>query len=211
MKIYSKFKEPYDSGLRYFNEDNGIIWHRDEQTLLNYKTIPNAPAFSINAKLLSSDKHPLYTIGFCGKYYPFMILKDLETMKENIEYYFHKPELFEVIKQRWVHSKYFNYSINDYISGLMKLDLFKKYNTPLVLIIHNERRQADLLINPKIRKYEFSKIFDPYLMFQELEMFIGNILTNNNTPKMPVGSDKIIAQSKGYDKWSFRKLPTKNK
>ena len=83
----------------------------------------------------------------------------------------------------------------------MKLDLFKKYNTPLVLIIHNERRRADLFINPKIKNYEFSKIFDPYLMFQELEMFIGNVLTNNNTPEMPVGSDKVIAESKGYDKW----------
>jgi len=211
MKIYSKFKEPYDSGLRYFNEDNGIIWHRDEQTLLNYKTIPNAPAFSINAKLLSSDKHPLYTIGFCGKYYPFMILKDSETLKENIEYYFHKPELFEVTKQRWIHSKYFNYSINEYISELMKLDLFKKFNTPLVLIIHNERRRTDLFINPKIKNYEFSKIFDPYLMFQELEMFISNVLTNNNTPEMPVGSDKVIAESKGYDKWSFRKMSNKGK
>jgi hypothetical protein len=52
MKIYSKFKEPYDSGLRYFNEDNGIIWHREEQTLLSYKTIPNEPAFCINSKRL---------------------------------------------------------------------------------------------------------------------------------------------------------------
>jgi hypothetical protein len=140
-----------------------------------------------------------------------MILKDSETKEDTIEYYFHKPEVFEVIKQRWIYSKYFNYSINDYISGLMKLDLFKKYNTPLVLIIHNERCRADLFINPKIKKYEFSKIFDPYLMFQELEMFIGNVLTNNDTPEMPVGSDKVISESKGYDKWSFRKMSNKGK
>ena len=52
---------------------------------------------------------------------------------------------------------FFDYSINEYISELMKLDLFKKYNTPLVLIIHNERRRADLFINPKIKKYEFKQ------------------------------------------------------
>ena len=42
-------------------------------------------------------------------------------------------------------------------------------------------------------------------------MYIENVLTNNNTPEMPVGSDKVIAESKGYDKWSFRKMSTKGK
>jgi hypothetical protein len=44
---------------------------------------------------------------------------------------------------------------------------------------------------------------------QELEMFIGNVLTNNTTPTMPVGTDDQIRDSKGFDKWSFRKMKEK--
>ena len=50
---------------------------------------------------------------------------------------------------------------------------------------------------------------DPYTAMQELEMFIGNVLTNNTTPTMPVGTDDQIRDSKGFDKWSFRKMKEK--
>ena len=50
---------------------------------------------------------------------------------------------------------------------------------------------------------------DPFTAMQELEMFIGNVLTNNTSPTMPVGTDDQIRDSKGFDKWSFRKMKEK--
>lgn len=67
-----------------------------------------------------------------------------------------------------------------------------------------------LIKNPILKELDFSKIVDPYTATQEIEMYLGRLATNN-TPPMPVGSDKVIAASKGFDEWSFRKLPTKKR
>lgn len=67
-----------------------------------------------------------------------------------------------------------------------------------------------IIKNPILKDFDFGKLVDPYTAVQELEMYIGRLATNE-TPQMPVGSDKVIAESKGYDKWSFRTMPTKKK
>lgn len=67
----------------------------------------------------------------------------------------------------------------------------------------------DVIIkNPILKEFDFQKIVNPYEAMQEIEMYIGRLAVNN-VPKMPVGSDKVIAESKGFDKWSFRKMPEK--
>lgn len=71
-------------------------------------------------------------------------------------------------------------------------------------------RRTFLIKNPILKDFEFGKLVDPYTAVQEIEMYLGRLATNN-TPPMPVGSDKVIAESKGFDKYSFRKLPTKKK
>lgn len=66
-----------------------------------------------------------------------------------------------------------------------------------------------LVLNPTLKSLEFNKILDPFTAAQEIEMYLGRIATND-TPVMPVGSDKVIAASKGFDSpYSFRKRPTK--
>lgn len=67
-----------------------------------------------------------------------------------------------------------------------------------------------LIKNPILADFGMQKLFDPYTAMQEIEMFLGR-LSINETPQMPVGSDKVIAESKGFDEWSFRKMPTKKK
>lgn len=65
----------------------------------------------------------------------------------------------------------------------------------------------DVIIkNPILKEFDFQKIVNSYEAIQEIEMYIGR-LAENNVPKIPVGSDKVIAESKGFDKWSFRKMP----
>jgi hypothetical protein len=65
-----------------------------------------------------------------------------------------------------------------------------------------------LIKNPILKDFDFGKLVDPYTASQEIEMYLGRLATNN-TPPMPVGSDKVIAESKGFDKYSFRKAPSK--
>lgn len=62
--------------------------------------------------------------------------------------------------------------------------------------------------NPELFKIDFIKVMPPYLAFQELEMYIGGVLSAPETPMIPI-TDKDRIQQRGFDKWSFRKMPTK--
>jgi hypothetical protein len=79
-----------------------------------------------------------------------------------------------------------------------------------ILTSRNDDNTFTLIKNPILEKFCFHRLIDPYTAIQEIEMYIGRIAINN-TPPMPVGSDKVIAESKGFDKWSFRKPPTKKR
>lgn len=54
---------------------------------------------------------------------------------------------------------------------------------------------------------EFFKVFDAYQAFQELSMWVGNMPTMGHD--MYQLSDKELITKHGFDKWSFRKTPSK--
>ena len=75
----------------------------------------------------------------------------------------------------------------------------------------------------ELKNYQFAKVLDPYSTFQELSMWMGNVLTNNGQPSHPkpkhkkppaivgeIPNDVKIAKH-GFDNWSFRRLGTKSK
>jgi hypothetical protein len=68
-----------------------------------------------------------------------------------------------------------------------------------------------IILNPVLKDIGFHKVLTPWEAMQELQMFLCNDLAEDRTPPMPVGSDVVIAESKGFDKWSFRKMPTKKR
>jgi len=65
-------------------------------------------------------------------------------------------------------------------------------------------RDFHMTINDCLNDYEFYKYSDCYSTFQSIEQFLSNQLSQSSDPKMPVGSDKVIAASKGYNDKSFR-------
>jgi hypothetical protein len=56
---------------------------------------------------------------------------------------------------------------------------------------------------------EFYRVFDPYQAYQEVAMW----LSNQAVPIKPIPemSDEIKAESKGFNKFSFRKDPSSKK
>lgn len=93
----------------------------------------------------------------------------------------------------------------------MPLALNAIYTDKCAQVLNDYGRKKGLLVlNPILKEFDFQKYMDPYTIYQEIEMFLGNVLTNNTTPKMPVGSDKVIAESKGFTKWSFRTPPAES-
>ena len=94
-------------------------------------------------------------------------------------------------------------------------DKFIEHNAPVITAervsyrAETKKRQAALIINPRLQDYEFFRCFDHCQTFQEIMMFVANLAS----PEKPIPhvSDEDLAACKGFDKWSFRQPPGKKK
>ena len=67
-----------------------------------------------------------------------------------------------------------------------------------------------LRFNAPLSGVEFYKVLDPYTAFQELDMFIGGIMSREENPMAGI-SDEDLRDKKGFDKMSFKTPPTKKR
>lgn len=61
-----------------------------------------------------------------------------------------------------------------------------------------------------LKDFEFYRIFPTQQAFQEIWQYISGVLGANN-PDVPVPDDETMRDIKGFDNWSFKKMPTKKK
>ena len=219
MIIKSKFSDYYDGGLV-----NGIDSDRHyirETKEVEFKTQLDLRKFEI--------------IGFCGEIYPIINEsyksygkwirhpKDYILFNEDAvlnEYIVEKKNNEEVyIKHNVSQHSYFSFKGENRRSFVENLKnnkelkgLFTLYNTPVFHIKQprigdwRHRKKTLLTINPCLSDLSFYKIKDTIQAFQDIEIFIGNVLTGIEDKPQPVGSDLDLLKSKGFDsKWSFRK------
>lgn len=71
----------------------------------------------------------------------------------------------------------------------------------------NKDANTHYVLNPCLKDIQFYQVLDAFTAYQELEMWVGGILSNN--PEIQPVPDKFKIQQHGYDEYSFRKLPTK--
>jgi hypothetical protein len=69
----------------------------------------------------------------------------------------------------------------------------------------------NLILNPCLKDLAFYTQVNVTQAFQKIEQFVSNQLVDVDTPDVPVGSDDDIRDSKGFDKWTFRKQSNKQK
>jgi hypothetical protein len=150
---------------------------------------------------------------FCGKLYRYYIIEDPSYGKSVLKVISssNKHEYCVVKKGGWHWRPDFKAvekddakPFDEYASNRFVQDLFIEYNVPYFKF-DQSHRTFFLNTNPCLKDISFASILDPYTTFQEIDMFIGNTLTALTDPKMPVGGDKVVAESKGFDKYSFRK------
>ena len=68
---------------------------------------------------------------------------------------------------------------------------------------------ATLIVNPRLRDYDFAAVADPYTTFQRIEQFADTHFVERR-PMVRISNEDRIAEH-GFDKWSFRKMPTKRR
>lgn len=167
------------------------------------------------------QKFGYFIIGFCGKLYvgwklykeiiEFGNAKLITTITYDKELI---NEIFVPVRKYWG-GNILNDDIN-YIENYNAIDIFRKYKTPVFLfdndynrkylnINHYSGKKEKFIVNPNLSTYEFYKVFDSYQAFQEISMFIGGVLGNNEKQIIEV-SDKNKIEQHGFDyNWSFRK------
>lgn len=218
MKIISNYKDYYD-GVQSYGQDD-IKYIREEHI---YKMRKEAATFpSLDYKQTKEFAKIEFVnsclIGFCGKFYKAYTIRvyerkiDITLGKYELDVLYNQQELdfYNINKERLFlnrEAKLFEVENREYLH-----ELFFKYKTPCYVIKHlNRTRDQDkLIINPNLKKYKFYKIKDAFTAYQEISMFIGGTLAVPFKPIFEI-SDKAKIQSHGFDKWSFKKLPTKRR
>lgn len=237
MKIVSQFQDYYDSCRGYGfdpkliyvrkTEEIDISWneHKEvkEQELL--KAI--APLTTLHSSMPSLGKYHHKNTGiisFCGRAHPFylfegkayyyisLLMKAVEE-SNNID----REEYLASLRNQKSHSRWrwgHHYGSLDPTSWATFCEesdfnipdtLHMYLKSPVVLTLDDE-----IIVNPRLKDYSFATQVDPYTAFQELSMYIGNNLASQMDPEVNI-PDKLRAESKGFDDWSFRRHKDESK
>lgn len=109
------------------------------------------------------------------------------------------------------------FGVEDGNEGFMKHrdrheKLFIENLTPVFVATYQPGWGSDghrIEYNALLRPVEFFRVFDPYRAYQEISMYMGNMAFPNRP--IPHISDEVMAEAKGFDKFSFRKDKSKPK
>jgi len=220
MRIISDFKDYYDS-VQYWNSNDERIWIRK----------------NIEEEEDSIPKHRYHSVGmmgfgilgFCGKLYPYTIkhVQDQVGWLNN-EYihipshyiydFFYDPTKDKKLRDSWEYERFVN-TWNDLQKSNILKDIFLKREVPMFDIRfdsknnnHGNPERAYFKINylPILKDLGFYRVMDAYQTYQAIDMFFSNELVMVDNP-IQIKDDIVLRDSKGFDKWSFKTMPTKRR
>lgn len=233
MKIISKYKDYYDSIAQQKGIDGTIIFERHE-TKHTYEINPRRrvrfmwdshvrfPSFGSKYKV-KDQSWDFFMVGFCGKIYiaakhTTLVKEDAyytSTPKAVIDYAYGMDEIKSAIENH-MGQDYWRRKGTKSLDAFVELtkrkdisEFFHEYKTPQFVL--TDANKDNLVINACLKDVQFFKAMDPFMAFQEIEMYISGVLGVNTRETVTVSDkDKIIGRGFDY-KYSFRKEPTKNK
>ena len=238
MYIISKNKDYYDGVVGSVGMDKTIVYERTTDEIIENHKMPDefngkkyswdktSPFLSVcgvdvdkkNKKY--SDVHG-FIVGFCGKLYLGWKF-DYKIKVWNNEYHEYREDIktdfiygYENAK-KYLKANYWRSNLGDDVKYVMNYDpinLFRKNKTPIFIYDGDKRSPRNssvFIINPILKEYEFYKVMDSFTAFTELQMFIGGVLGIGEKEIVEI-DDKYKIPQHGFDKWSFRRMPSKKK
>jgi hypothetical protein len=162
---------------------------------------------------LIDEKHSNYC-SCCSDKHHVKYLYDIAAVDKLIEtVYAKEPKLLKQYKENSA-AKYTSAYLSNRktFEQVFKDEKFKKlvdhaHDAPIAVLLESKYDKTRVIRNPVLDTLQFVRVFQGVLAFQELERWMNNIAV----PIKPIPDidDKYMAASKGYDKFSFRKAPTK--
>lgn len=238
MYIITKNKDYYDGVVGTVGMDKTIVYERQTEEIEDYKRFPKAFKHKrhvwndrnplLNLCRLDVDKEKTskyhdadgFIVGFCGSLYIGWQLHYKEE-QWNQEY----GRLEEVTKtdiiygyddaRKYLKTSHWGSNADDdiqYFKHYDPIEIFREYHAPIFIYDDyrgRPRREAQFIINPILKEWEFYKIVDPFTAFTTLQMFISGVLGTGEKEIIEISNEHKIEQH-GFDrKWSFRREPTK--
>ena len=223
MRIIDTRRDYYDS-IQGFGQDRTLVYVRkEEDTEYHDKRWP-FPEWVWYSRSVRAYDIDVYVIGFCGKIYPLidlgcyhtddkrMLCYTLEEFDGHVEQkckpdavklYYHTKDCYggDVPGRKQV-KKFFDECRQKQEAFL---SMFESRRCPIFVALLNRRRhnKYQITYNDLLRPLEFYRVFDTYMAYQELAMFLGNMAWPNRP--IPDVSDADLLAAKGFDKYSFRK------
>jgi hypothetical protein len=202
--------------------DRDCVYRRQTQSTSHEKEIRHVLPYS--SSRIEGFEFIAFLIGFAGKLYPLVrIVKIDPDPKKNKNFHMHsisdyiefKKSHKLVLKQERYYSERDLYDVKGmkefFDENFSKYEfLFTKYKVP-IFNIEREDHGTVLVLNPKLKDFDFVRVKDPFTAFQEIFMFKAGVLGNPEKEIITI-SDKVKAQQHGHDgKYSFKKMPIKKK
>lgn len=216
MRINSDFKDYYD-GLMATDDDKITVYQRFAKTIeipksewLKYKQFSECllrPEYSI--------------IGFAGELYPLIVINDpIKPFTIKTIYYDKEKYLNRNSETRRIDAYFTSYggkTIEDFFNinnSSLKKDLFDLLG-PIFILKYNHIVDRTLTDNPSkieqnicLDKYGFAKILPPYLVYNNLKLFVNN-MTHPTKPIPEMDNETKIVLAGFNTKTSFRKKKEK--
>lgn len=212
MRLHTDFHDYYDNAVGYGIDEN-----------VHFNRFTKKIGIQIKSKLDLPHDDNAGLLGFCGKIRPF-----IEFRKYNRKYY--EEGASDSLK---IVERYYAFSLEEYKSQEFKWkdyasphvyhdysretklkqffvdwnyrsdDIFLEYKVP-IWAVKLDRNLNEGVINPKLKDYGFDRITDSLTAFQEISMYLSNILVEQKEGVLV--EDKIRIEKHGFDlKTSFRK------
>lgn len=239
MYIISKDKDYYDGVVGSVGMDKTIVYERQTKEIEDYKRFPKAfkhKTYSWNSKnpflnichlRVDREKTKKYDdadgfiVGFCGSLYMgWQLHYNIEEWNQE---YGRKEEVTKTdivygLKNatKYLKTDYWSGNFEDdlkYVASYDPIQIFRDYNTPIFLYDSSyarPRREPQFIVNPILKDWEFYKVVDSFTAFTELQMFISGVLGTGEKEIVEI-KDKYKIGQHGFNKWSFRREPSKKK
>jgi hypothetical protein len=226
MRILSKTNDYYDSarGLLY---DDHIIYHRNTIDITSEYAWGNQGIFMQPSYRFNNTGVNTFTAGvvvFCGKQYPFL---NVDAVKSKTYPYYTIEKQYITYDIKHIKEILTEDATGQYVMkrNMDWLDTVSKPNNKLLSVLTERKvpyfvahscnkfnkNTNKIILNPILSDFKFYKVIDAYSAFQEISMYIGNDLVNDTIIDVPVGDDVTLAESKGFNKHSFRADKKKDK
>lgn len=219
MRIISEFRDYYD-GVQRFGQADDLLYLRKPSEIESPIKFPNIER--------SWTRNPIQWyrkfVGFCGVLYPVVYMRrwegwgnekpyiachSLEDADEFCEEHLKKRE-----RESWLSSKSLSFSLTrrQLLEFLAECDSLKNnyarlFDSAPIFVTHYHDGKMWIKYNARLADVEFFRVFDPYQAYQMLYQF----LSNQAKPEKPIPhiDDKTMAEAKGFNRWSFRKEPSR--